>query len=172
MGVGLFLTGRYGRGGILSRPPAPAEWLPEVESWVRSHCADTLLSMSRGQDQQGEPALYLRLHPSADGLPRLPRRARRTRRWLRLRRAARRKGRAQPLFHRHQRRRQLRNWNPQNLAKIAKSSRVRPTNQKSTRARQAKRRSGNRRGQEFQASLKLPDNLRNDSWLSSRVPEL
>ena len=68
MGVGLFLTGRYGRGGILSRPPAPAEWLPEVESWVRSHCADPLLSMSRGQDQRGAPALYLRLHPSAEAV--------------------------------------------------------------------------------------------------------
>jgi hypothetical protein len=66
MGVGLYLTGRYGRGGLFSRAEAPRSWLERAEAWIQENSGETLLMAHQGQDPDGRPALLVQLHPAAE----------------------------------------------------------------------------------------------------------
>jgi hypothetical protein len=68
MGVGLSLMGRYGRRGLVSRPPTPGVWLQRIEQWVRENCGDTLEEVGRVENSNGHPTLCLVLHPAAEAV--------------------------------------------------------------------------------------------------------
>lgn len=58
-------------GGVLDWQAADtdlAEWLDDVESWLRERFGHLLVGLVRGADPDGAPRLLARLHPAAPGL--------------------------------------------------------------------------------------------------------
>ena len=68
MGVGLDVTGRFRKAGVLSRTPSPQKCLDALEDWFKREAADLWLGSHRGQVEQGLPALAVNLHPAAESL--------------------------------------------------------------------------------------------------------
>ena len=63
MGVGLYLTGRYGgRTAKLT----PRKWLDRVEKWLRKNGGEFLASTRHGKSTAGKTALFVGLHPAAE----------------------------------------------------------------------------------------------------------
>jgi len=68
MGVGLHLAGKYGGGKLLSRPVPVEQWLEQAAEWFQENAGDGLLYATTGQNFEGKPTLFVRLHPCAEDL--------------------------------------------------------------------------------------------------------
>jgi hypothetical protein len=61
VGLGLYLTGRYG-----AAAEEPETWLDRLRSWLEEHAGEPLESVRIGQDDRDSPAVIVNLHPCAE----------------------------------------------------------------------------------------------------------
>jgi hypothetical protein len=62
MGVGFYLTGRYG-----SDHADPEAWLARVQTWIEQH-GELLEGVRLARDREDNPAVFASLHPCAEDL--------------------------------------------------------------------------------------------------------
>jgi hypothetical protein len=62
MGVGLYLTGTFS----LDKPIE--DWLEQVASWLESHEEEPLMHCQFGETDEGQPTLFVEIHPCAEGV--------------------------------------------------------------------------------------------------------
>lgn len=63
MGVGLYLTGIHPSDGV---NPSREDWLEQVAAWLEGHEEEPLMICRMGQTAEGDPALYVQIHPCAE----------------------------------------------------------------------------------------------------------